>query len=74
MIIRRIEIIGEAVKYLPDDFKAVHSEVPWKKISGMRDVLIHQYFGVDIEATWDVVKQDIPELKTKIMMIRKELG
>ena len=45
MIIRRIEIIGEAVKYLPDDIKDSHSEVPWKKVAGMRDVLIHQYFG-----------------------------
>lgn len=73
MIIRRIEIIGEAVKYLPDDIKDSHSEVPWKMIAGMRDVLTHQYFGVDIEATWDVVKKDIPELKGKLLMIQKEL-
>jgi len=73
MIIRRIEIIGEAVKYLPDDIKDSHSEVPWKKVAGMRDVLIHQYFGVDIEATWDVVEKDIPELKSKLLRIQEEL-
>ena len=63
MIIRRIEIIGEAIKYLPEDIKESNPDIPWKKIAGMRDVLIHQYFGVDIEATWDVVDKGYTRTK-----------
>ena len=58
-VIRRIEIIGEAIKNIPDDFKRTHEIIPWKEITGMRDILIHQYFGVDLELTWEVVKTDL---------------
>ena len=59
-IIRRIQVIGEAVKNLPDDLKRSHPEVPWRDIAGMRDIVIHQYFGIDLEFVWNVVTKDIP--------------
>lgn len=55
-VIRNLEIIGEAVKNLPDDIKKDYPEVEWRKIAGLRDILIHAYFGVDLEVIWDIVK------------------
>jgi len=71
--IRRIEIIGEAIRNLPKEFKDKYPFVEWKAIVGMRDKLIHQYFGVDIDKVWEVVKKEIPDLKEKINQILKEL-
>lgn len=72
-VIRRLEIIGEAVKNLPEDFKASYSKIPWQKIAGMRDNLIHEYFGVDADLVWNTIKQDLPVFKTKIEQILAEL-
>ena len=68
-IIRRLEIIGEAVKNITDNLKEQYSNIEWKKISGMRDILIHQYFGIDLDLTWEVIKKDIPILKKQILRI-----
>jgi uncharacterized protein with HEPN domain len=67
--IRQIEIIGEAIKNVSEPLKEKYSHIPWKEIAGMRDKLIHNYFGVDIDAVWDVVKKDIPILKGEILTI-----
>ena len=62
MTIRRLEIIGEAIKNLPQEFKDNYTQVPWKKISGLRDKLIHEYFGIDIDLVWTIIVRDLPEL------------
>ena len=62
-VIRAIEIIGEAVKNIPDDTKKGYPEIPWKRMAGMRDKVIHGYFGVDIKVVWDTIKEEIPEVK-----------
>lgn len=73
-VARRLEIIGEAVKNIPEDFKKKHPEVEWRKVAGTRDVLIHGYFGVDVNLVWDIAKHNIPELKAKIQKILKEFS
>ncbi len=65
-VVRRLEIIGEAVRNLPDPFRKKHPKIPWKKIAGLRDILIHEYFGVDMELVWKISKKDIPKLKKQI--------
>jgi uncharacterized protein with HEPN domain len=72
-VIRRIEIIGEATKHIPKSFKDKYPDIPWKKIAGMRDMLIHEYFGVDLDLTWNVAKRDIPRLKKQLIKIKREL-
>ncbi|MCD6256889.1 DUF86 domain-containing protein [Candidatus Aerophobetes bacterium] len=62
-VIRSIEVIGEAAKNIPKSIRDKHPQVPWKKMAGMRDKMIHEYFGVDIEILWKTVKEDIPSLK-----------
>lgn len=71
--LRCLEIIGEAVKVLPKDLKERYSEVEWRKIPGLRDVIIHGYFGTDPEIIWDVVKRKVPELKIVIEAILDEM-
>lgn len=72
-VLRRLEIIGEAVKHLPATLRDDYPEVPWRQIAGLRDVLIHQYARVDLKLTWSFVKKDIPALKRQIEHILGEL-
>lgn len=70
-VLRRLEIIGEAVKHLPDEIREDHSDVPWRQITGMRDIIIHEYFGITLEMIWVVATEDILDLKTKVEEIIK---
>jgi len=62
-VIRNLEIIGEAAKHIPDEFKALHPDIPWREIAGMRDRLIHAYFGVDLSLVWHTIRSELWELE-----------
>jgi len=64
--VRSLEIVGEAAKKVPDEFRAKHPAVEWRAMAGMRDRLIHDYFGVDYELVWDVVRNRIPALRKQV--------
>jgi uncharacterized protein with HEPN domain len=73
-VVRNLEIVGEAVKGLDAETRARASQVPWRRIAGMRDALIHQYFGVDLEVVWRVVEVEVPRLLVVIEQLIEELG
>jgi len=73
-VVRNLEVIGEAVKNIPEDVKDKKPEVEWKKIAGLRDILIHDYFGIDEDIVWDTVKNKLPELKEKINELLSEIA
>ena len=70
-VIRNFEIIGEATKHLSTIFREKHADIPWKKIAGMRDILIHDYLGIDIYSVWDTIERDLPELRETLDRIIK---
>lgn len=72
-VIRKFEIIGEATKHIPGWLGEKHPEIPWKRMAGMRDRLIHVYFGIDYRLVWDAIKIEIPGLKPKLKKILAEL-
>jgi uncharacterized protein with HEPN domain len=73
-IIYHLQIIGEAARKLPVDFKEKYPEVPWAKIIGMRHILVHHYFGIDEDASWVAVEKHLPELKEQIEIILLEMN
>lgn len=72
-VVRNLEIIGEASKNLPAYIKSAHKEIPWKEMSGMRDKVIHAYFGVDLDIVWKTIKQSLPDLKQSLKNILRNL-
>jgi uncharacterized protein with HEPN domain len=70
-VLYRLMIIGEAVKNMPEEIKKRHAEVPWKAIAGLRDILIHQYFGIDLDEVWLILTKRLPILKNQIQKIIK---
>jgi len=71
-VVRNLEVIGEAVKNLPEHLRTQHSTVEWKKIAGLRDILIHEYFGLDAEIVWDIVQHKVPALDREVRAMLQE--
>jgi uncharacterized protein with HEPN domain len=69
-VIRSLEIIGEAVKNIPGSFREKYPAIPWKKIAGMRDIITHGYFRVDLDAVWNIIKKDLSRLEKQIRKIK----
>ncbi|HHT9121038.1 MAG TPA: HepT-like ribonuclease domain-containing protein [Candidatus Hypogeohydataceae bacterium YC41] len=72
-IIRKFEIIGEAAKNVPESIKQKHSSIPWGDMAGLRNRLIHFYFGIKYELVWNTIKEDIPRIKPLVSKILKNL-
>lgn len=68
-IIHHIQVIGEASRNLSENFRNTHSHIPWRQIYTMRNILVHDYFGIDLEEVWAAVENDLPDLKQKIQSI-----
>ncbi|MDP2958174.1 MAG: DUF86 domain-containing protein [Longimicrobiales bacterium] len=70
---RRLGVIGEAVKNLPSELRSAHPDIPWRRMAGMRDKLIHDYFGVDIDLVWEVSTSLLPPLKSRLEAVLRAL-
>lgn len=68
---RSLQVIGDATKMIPEEFRKKHPEVEWKKMTGMRDVIVHDYLGVDYKIVWDVIINYIPSVREKLLNILK---
>jgi len=72
-VVRALEIVGEAAKKIPDDVRERHADLPWREMSGMRDKLIHDYFGVDEEVVWKTVQEDLQSVRGQIERMISEM-
>jgi len=71
-VMRKFEIIGEAAKQIPDDIRQKYPQIPWKEMAGMRDKLVHFYFGIDYKLVWRTIKERFPQLKPDIQRILRQ--
>lgn len=65
-VVRNLEVLGEAARQLPEDFVTQHPDVPWRQVAGLRNRIVHDYFGLDLEIIWQVIQHDLPQLKTRL--------
>jgi uncharacterized protein with HEPN domain len=73
-MVRHIQVIGEAATRLSEELKAAHPEIQWRKIIGMRNILVHDYFGIDVEIVWQAIEHDLPKLKAAVLQILESEG
>jgi uncharacterized protein with HEPN domain len=72
-VIRRFAVIGEAANHLPKEFRKEHDEISWHDVIGMRNLLVHEYFDIELDVIWDTIKDDLPKLKAQIKKVLEEL-
>lgn len=70
-VIRNLEIIGEAARNIPEEVRAKYPDIPWKRMIGLRNITIHEYFGVDLNIIWEIITKNLPETKPKIEAMLK---
>jgi uncharacterized protein with HEPN domain len=72
-VVRSLEVIGEATKKIPVNLRLIYPEIPWKRMAGMRDKLIHEYFGIDLEIVWEVINSELPPIEPLIKKVLDDL-
>src|SRR5690349_19288731 len=65
-VVRNLEVLGEAARHLPENFVARHPDVPWRQVTGLRNRIVHDYFGLDLDIVWQAIRHDLPRLKARL--------
>jgi uncharacterized protein with HEPN domain len=73
-VVRNLEILGEAAKHIPPDVRASYPHIEWRRIAGLRDVIAHEYFGIDQDILWDIIENQVPVLLKQVFRILGEMG